>query len=98
LEKFSFGMDMVHNLGYIIDQHGVHVDPANIQAIRDWPAPNTLTELQSFFGLAYLYRKFVLGVSHIAWALSQITRGGGKVKFVCGRPQQQVFDDLKQRL
>ena len=29
LEKFSFGMDRVHYLGYIIDQHGVHVDIAN---------------------------------------------------------------------
>jgi hypothetical protein len=33
LEKCSFNMDMVHYLGYIIDQHGVHVDPAKIQVI-----------------------------------------------------------------
>jgi hypothetical protein len=30
LKKCSFGMDMVHYLGYIIDQHGVHVDPSKI--------------------------------------------------------------------
>jgi len=30
LEKFSFDMDKVHYLGYIVDQHGVHVDPAKI--------------------------------------------------------------------
>jgi hypothetical protein len=45
LEKYSFGMDRVHYLGYIIDQHGVHVDPTKIQVIRDWPSPTTLTEL-----------------------------------------------------
>ena len=89
---------MVHNLGYIIDQHVLHVDPTNIQVIRDWPAPTTLTELRSFLGLANFYHRFVLGFSHIAWALSQITRGGGKAKFVWGRSQQQTFDDLKQRL
>jgi hypothetical protein len=98
LEKCSFGMDRVHYLGYIIDQHGVHVDPAKIQVIRDWPAPTTLSELQSFLGLANFYRRFVLGFSHIAWALSQVTRGGGKEKFVWGLSQQQAFDDLKQRL
>jgi hypothetical protein len=49
-------------------------------------------------GLANFYRRFVLGFSHIAWALSQITRGGGKEKFVWGRSQQQAFDDLKQCL
>jgi hypothetical protein len=26
LEKCSFGMDMVQYLGYIVDEHGVHVD------------------------------------------------------------------------
>jgi hypothetical protein len=98
LEKCSFGMDKVHYLGYIIDQHGVHVDPTKIQVICDWPAPTTLTELQSFLGLANFYRRFMLGFSHIAWALSQITRGGGKEKFAWGQSQQQAFDDLKQHL
>jgi hypothetical protein len=91
-------MDKVHYLGYIIDQHGIQVDPSKIQVIRDWPAPTTLTKLQSFLGLANFYRGFVLGFSHISWVLSQITRGGGKEKFVWGRPQQQEFYDLKQCL
>jgi hypothetical protein len=30
LEKYSFGMGRVHYLGYIVDRHGVHVDPAKI--------------------------------------------------------------------
>jgi hypothetical protein len=84
LEKCSFGMDMVHYLGYINDQHGVHVDPAKIQVIRDWPTQNTLTELQRFLGLANFYCRFMLGFSHIAWTLSQITTHGGKEKFVWG--------------
>jgi hypothetical protein len=96
LEKLSFGMDRVHYLGYIIDQHGIHVDPTNIQVIHDWLAPTTLTKLWSFLGLENFYRRLVLGFSHIAWALSQITRGGGKVKFAWGRSQQQEFNDLKQ--
>jgi hypothetical protein len=33
LEKCSFGMDRVYYLGYIVDQHGVHVDPDKIQVI-----------------------------------------------------------------
>jgi hypothetical protein len=98
LEKFSFGMDRVHYLGYIIDQHGIHVDPAKIQVIRDWPASTTLTELHSFLGLANFYCRFMLGFSHIAWALNQINRGGGKAKFAWVWSQQQAFDDLKQCL
>jgi hypothetical protein len=45
LEKCSFHMDMVQYLGYIVDVHGVHVDPAKIQVIHDWPTPTMLTEL-----------------------------------------------------
>jgi hypothetical protein len=59
LEKCSFCMDMVHYLGYIVDQHGICVDPAKIQVIRDWPTPTTLTELQSFLDLANFYHRFV---------------------------------------
>jgi hypothetical protein len=78
LEKFSFGMERVQYVGYIIDAHGVHVDAAKIQVIHDWPTPTPLTDLRSFLGLANFYRRFMLGFSHIAWALIQIKRGGGK--------------------
>jgi hypothetical protein len=93
-------MDRVHYLGYIIDQHGIRVDPTKIQVIHDWPTPTTLTKLRSFLGLTKFVLELlvVLVLSHIAWALSQITRGGGKAKFSWGRPQQQAFNDLKKHV
>jgi hypothetical protein len=45
LEKCSFRKDKVRYLGYIVDAHGVHVDPVKIQVIHDWPAPTMITEL-----------------------------------------------------
>jgi hypothetical protein len=41
---------------------------------------------------------FMLGFSHIAWALIQVTKGGGKETFVWGQSQQKEFNDLKQHL
>jgi hypothetical protein len=70
LEKCSFDMQRIQYLGYIMDEQGVHVDPSKIQVICDWSAPKTMTELCSFLGLTNFYRRFVLGFSHIAWALS----------------------------
>jgi hypothetical protein len=40
----------------------------------------------------------MLGFSHIAWVLNQVTRGGGKETFVWGMCQKQAFDELKQIL
>jgi hypothetical protein len=98
LEKFSFGMNKVQYLGYIVDENGVHVDPTNIQVTRDWPAPTTLTKLWSFLGLANFYRRFVLGFSHIASALSQVIKGSGRENFMWGKEQQLAFDDLNHRM
>jgi hypothetical protein len=55
LEKFSFGMNKVQYLGYIVDDHGVNFDRDNIQFIHDCPILNTLTELHSFLGLSNFY-------------------------------------------
>jgi hypothetical protein len=98
LEKWSFGMDMVYYLGYIVDQDGVHMDSTKIQVICDWPALTTLIELWIFLILVNFYCRFMLGFSHIAWALSQVTRGGGKEKFVWGLSQQKMFNDLNKHL
>jgi hypothetical protein len=85
LEKILLWHEQLPILGYIVDEHGVHVDLAKIQFIHDWPAPTTLTELQIFLGLANFYRWFMLRLSHIAWALNQVTKGGGKAKFTWGK-------------
>jgi hypothetical protein len=78
-------MYRVQYLGYIVGDHRVHVDPAKIQVIRDCPAPTTLTKLRSFLGIANFNRMFILGFSHIAWALNQVTKGGGKETFAWGQ-------------
>ena len=88
LEKCSFGPDRVHYLGYIIDWPGIHVDPTKIQVIHYCLALTTLTKIWSFLVLVNFYLRFMLGFSHIAWSLNQVTRGGGEMKFVWGWSQQ----------
>ncbi|GJT94268.1 putative reverse transcriptase domain-containing protein [Tanacetum coccineum] len=42
--KCDFWLDSVQFLGHVIDRNGVHVDPAKIEAIKNWVAPTTPTE------------------------------------------------------
>ncbi|GJV90240.1 putative reverse transcriptase domain-containing protein [Tanacetum coccineum] len=54
--KFDFWLDSVQFMGHVIDRSGVHVDPANIKAIKSWPAPTTPMEVRQFLVLAGYYR------------------------------------------
>ncbi|GKC89871.1 putative reverse transcriptase domain-containing protein [Tanacetum coccineum] len=54
--KCDFWLDSVQFLGHVIDSNGVHVDPAKIEAIKNWAAPTTPTEVRQFLGLAGYYR------------------------------------------
>nr|GEV67446.1 reverse transcriptase domain-containing protein [Tanacetum cinerariifolium] len=42
--KWDFWLESVHFLGHVISSDGVHVDPAKVEAIRNWSAPTTPTE------------------------------------------------------
>ncbi len=49
-EKCSFHQSSVNFLGYHIDQNGVRMDKGKVTAIRDWPIPTSVKELQRFLG------------------------------------------------
>ncbi|GKE76611.1 putative reverse transcriptase domain-containing protein [Tanacetum coccineum] len=49
--KCDFWIRIVQFLGYLIDSQGLHVDPAKIEAVKNWESPTTPTEIQSAFQL-----------------------------------------------
>ncbi|GJV64843.1 putative reverse transcriptase domain-containing protein [Tanacetum coccineum] len=63
-----------HFLGHVINGNGVHVDPSNIEVIKNWKAPRTPTEVRSFLGLAGYYRRFIENFSKIAKSLTILTQ------------------------
>ncbi|GJU57013.1 putative reverse transcriptase domain-containing protein [Tanacetum coccineum] len=62
--KCEFWISKVLFLGHMIDSEGIHVDPAKIEAIKDWTSPKSPTEIRQFLGLAGYYRRFIEGVFH----------------------------------
>ncbi|GJY30888.1 putative reverse transcriptase domain-containing protein [Tanacetum coccineum] len=44
---------------------GIHVDPAKIEAVKNWASPTTPLEIRQFLGLVGYYRRFIEGFSKI---------------------------------
>ncbi|GJU17527.1 putative reverse transcriptase domain-containing protein [Tanacetum coccineum] len=55
--KCEFWIPKVQFLGHVIDNKGIHVDPAKIESVKDWASPKTPTEIRQFLGLAGYYRR-----------------------------------------
>jgi hypothetical protein len=91
----------VEFLGHTVGAEGVSVVPTKIQAIRDWPVPQTVLKVRSFLGLASYYRRFVPGFVKTAAPLTDLTKAeiahSGR-PLPWGLKQQEAFKMLKQVL
>nr|GEZ20603.1 putative reverse transcriptase domain-containing protein [Tanacetum cinerariifolium] len=94
--KCEFWLDFVKFLGYVINSHGVHVDPAKVKAIKNWTAPKTPTEVKQFLGLAGYYQRFIEGFSLIAKPLTKLTQKNKTYKW--GEEEEEAFQLLKDKL
>ncbi|GJU81709.1 putative reverse transcriptase domain-containing protein [Tanacetum coccineum] len=83
-------------LGHVIDNKGIHVDPAKIESVKDWASPKTPTEIRQFLGLAGYYRRFIEGFSKIAKPMTKLTQK--KVKFEWGDKQEAAFQLIESKL
>ncbi|GJY29288.1 putative reverse transcriptase domain-containing protein, partial [Tanacetum coccineum] len=94
--KCDFWLDSVQFLGHVIDSNGVHVDPAKIEAIKNWAAPTTPTEVRQFLGLAGYYRRFIKEFSLISKPLTKLTQKNKP--YVWGDDEEEAFQTLKLKL
>ncbi|KAI3814135.1 hypothetical protein L1987_18882 [Smallanthus sonchifolius] len=94
--KCEFWIREVQFLGHVVNEKGIHVDPSKIEAIKNWAAPTTPTEVRQFLGLAGYYRRFIEGFSKIAQPLTALTQKGKAYNW--GDNQESAFQHLKQKL
>ncbi|KAI3818361.1 hypothetical protein L1987_12166 [Smallanthus sonchifolius] len=94
--KCEFWLKEVQFLGHIVNEKGIHVDPAKIEAVKNWSTPKTPTEIRSFLGLAGYYRRFISNFSKIAVPLTALTHKGKPYEW--GPKQEEAFQTLKHKL
>jgi hypothetical protein len=93
--KCSFGTSEVEYLGHLVGKVSVRVDPKNIEAMQDWPHPNTLKILRGFLGLTGYYRKFVKNYGKIAAPLTELLKNNS---FTWNPTTSRAFQTLKMAM
>src|SRR2546425_268564 len=83
-------------LGHVISANGIEVDSRKIEAIQNWPQPQSVTDIRSFLDLAGYYRRFIEGFSLITAPLTKLLHKD--VPFVWSEACQNSFDRLKEKL
>ena len=82
-KKCVLGQKSLEFLGYLVDENGISPLPDRVAAIRDFPRPTTVQELQRFLGMLNYYRRFIPRAAHHLHHLFEALKG---------RPRNLVWD------
>ena len=95
-QKCEFARKRITFLGHIVSADGIEVDPKKTQAIQDFPAPTTVTELQRFNGMVNQLAKFLPNLAQVNEPLRQLLRKD--TSWVWDTPQKTAFQEIKTML
>ena len=89
----------INYLAHHVSKRGVLPSKKNLEAITQFPPPDTYTKVKSFVGLVGHYRRFIKGFTNIAAPLYDLTSGENKDKksehLDLLQEAREAFDRLK---
>ena len=94
--KCEFSKKKIKFLGHLVSEEGVEVDPEKVEAIRKFPAPKNITELQRFNGMTNQLAKFIPELASMNEPLRQLLRKDTQWNW--DTPQEEAFQRIKEKL
>ena len=94
-DKCKFYVKTVKFLGSIITTVGIQMDKKKVKAIRKWPEPKNIKEVQAFLGFANFYQRFIQGYSQICTSLTKMTKK--EQPFHWEYKQREAFEKLEKK-
>ena len=96
LSKSEFGQGQVTYLGHVVGQCEFKPVSSKVEAIANFPRPESRKQLMRFLGMAGYYRRFCPNFAAVAEPLTQLL--SKKVKFVWSDRCDKAFEELKAML
>ncbi|GFV30702.1 retrovirus-related Pol polyprotein from transposon 17.6 [Trichonephila clavipes] len=94
-KKCQFLKKKIEFLGHIVESGTIKPSPTKTLAVRKFPEPTTVKQVQSFLGLTGYFRKYIKDYSKIVKPLSDLTRKENLFVFF-GTQQKEAFEKLKK--
>ena len=73
--KCQFFMPSIKVLGHVVSADGISCDSEKIAAVKEWPEPTDVKELQRFLGFTGFYRRFIQDYAKVAKPLTNLLKG-----------------------
>jgi hypothetical protein len=94
--KCSFGVSADKFLGFIIHEHGIEINPEQVESMKKVKAPTCKRELQGFLVKVNYLRRFISNLSGRVKPFTPILRLKNDAGFIWGAEQQGAFEEIKE--
>ena len=94
--KCQFAMSQCVYLGHVFGNGMVKLERSKVEAIENFPLPETKREIRTFLGLTGYYRKFIPDHATIAAPLSDLTKKALPNSLKLNDEARKAFEKLKK--
>ena len=96
--KCTLGATTCTYLGHVVGNGVVRTEPSKLQAVANFPVPQTKTHVRGFLGLTGYYRWFIPNYATLAAPLTDLTRKTAPIQVQWTGECDHAFNKLKQQL
>ena len=56
MSKYVFDIDIVNFFDFMVSLKGIHMEPAYMETVKQWPEPTCTRDIQVFLGFTNFYQ------------------------------------------